>query len=310
MKPKIFIDGREGTTGLQIYDRLTGRPEIDLLLIPDSKRKDPDTRREYLNAADLVFLCLPDEAAQLAASMVTNPATRIIDASTAHRTAGGWVYGFSELREWHDLIPGARKLANPGCHATGFLAGVAPLTELQILPIDYPLTCFSLTGYSGGGKSMIAEFEDPNRSPLLEGPNLYATGLEHKHLAEMRMVAGLDFIPAFSPVLSDIYSGMATTVLLHNPMLAGRPHADDIHEALSLYYEGCPLVKVMPFDSAPRIATNALAGTDRMEIYVSGHMMQTQITAVFDNLGKGAAGAAVQNMNLMLGLPETAGLTL
>lgn len=311
MKPKVFIDGREGTTGLQIYERLAARSDIELLLIPEDKRKDADTRRDFLNTADLVFLCLPDEAAQMAVSMVSNPVTRIIDASTAHRTVGGWIYGFPELREWRDLIPDARKVANPGCHATGFLAAVAPLTELQILPIDYPITCHSITGYSGGGKARIAEYEAPERSERLSAPNLYATELNHKHLSEMRMVAGLDFLPAFSPIICDIYKGMATTILLHNGMLADRPSAENIHEGLSLYYQGCKMVNVMPFGAgAPQIAANALAGSDRLELYVSGHNQQTQITAVFDNLGKGASGAAVQNMNLMLGLPETAGLNL
>ena len=310
-KPLVFIDGREGTTGLQIYDRLSSRDDIELMLIPEEKRKDGATRSEYLNNADLVFLCLPDAAAQMAVSMIQNPKTRVIDASSAHRVAPGWVYGFPELKEWTDLIPTTRKLTNPGCHSTGFLSIVAPLTELQILPIDYPVTCYSLTGYSGGGKARIAEYEDANRSPLLDAPNLYALDLYHKHLPEMKAIAGLDSPPVFSPILNDIYKGMATTVQLHNSMLAGRATAEKIWQGLSLYYEGSSVISVRDFHAPPeRIAANELAGTDRLELIVSGYSGQTQITAVFDNLGKGASGAAVQNMNLMLGFDETKGLFL
>ncbi len=311
MKPKVFIDGREGTTGLQIYDRLAKRDDIELLLIPEEKRKDTETRSEFLNAADLVFLCLPDEAAQLAVFMVRNDNTRIIDASSVHRTMTGWVYGFPELREFGPQIPTARRLANPGCHATGFLAAVTPLADMQILPIDYPLTCYSLTGYSGGGKSLIAEYENPNRAPSFDAAQPYALGLTHKHLPEMKEKAGLDFPPVFSPILTDVYNGMATTIQLHNSMLAGHANAEVIWESLCTYYEGSPIVSVAPLGGRdPRIVSNALAGTDRLELIVSGSHSQTQITAVFDNLGKGASGAAVQNMNLMLGFEETKGLNL
>ena len=310
-KPIVFIDGREGTTGLQIYDRLSRRSDIQLIEIPEESRKDSAVRDEYLNAADLVFLCLPDEAAQLAAFMVTNPKTRIIDASSAHRVAPGWVYGFPELREWAGLIPEARRLTNPGCHATGFLAAAAPLTEMQILPIDYPISCFSLTGYSGGGKARIAEYESKDRSELLKAPSLYGLDLSHKHLAEMQTIAGFDAPPLFSPILSDIYSGMASTIQLYNNQLAGHQTAAKIWEALSAYYENSPVVQVMDFHNPPdRISAGALAGTDQLALYVTGHGMQTQITALFDNLGKGASGAAVQNMNLMLGFAETTGLRL
>ncbi len=311
MKPQIFIDGREGTTGLQIYERLAPREDISLLLIPEEKRKDREARRALLNKADLVFLCLPDEAAMEAVSLIENPHTRVIDASTAHRVSPGWVYGFPELRGRREEIKSARRVSNPGCHATGFLSAVGPLVELGVLPPHYPLTCFSLTGYSGGGKAMIAEFEDPNRSPLLDGPNIYALGLSHKHLPEMQVQGGLIHPPAFSPVLGDLYKGMAVSIQLHNRLLPGNPTARAIWETLASYYDGETVVTVAPFeDLPPRHPTGTFAGLDCLRLYVSGHEDQTLITALLDNLGKGASGAAVQNMNLMLGFAETAGLQL
>jgi len=311
-KPKVYIDGKEGTTGLQIYERLGNRGDIELLLIDEDKRKDTEERRKFLNAADLVFLCLPDAAAVEAVSLIDNPNTRVIDASTAHRTAEGWVYGFAELLPGQrQRIKFAKRVANPGCHATGFLSTVAPLVELGILPKDYPVTCFSLTGYSGGGKKLIAEYEDPQRSQLLASPAPYATGLQHKHLPEMQKIAGLDYAPVFLPVLGDVYKGMATTVMLQNRLLKGTPTAQSIYEMLASYYQGQTMVKLAPFGgSGPRIYTNQLAGKDYLEITVSGHGEQTLLSAQFDNLGKGASGAAVQNMNLMLGFEETAGLSL
>ena len=311
-KPKVFIDGQEGTTGLQIYERLGSRRDIDLLRIDEDKRKDPAERKKFLNSADLVFLCLPDDAAREAVSLIDNSRTRVIDCSTAHRTAEGWVYGFPEL------LPGQRervryapRLANPGCHATGFLSSAAPLVEMGVLPRDYPLTCFSLTGYSGGGKKMIAEYEDLNRDPLLKSPSIYATGLKHKHLPEMQKLAGLDQPPVFAPILGDIYKGMATAILLQNRLLTGTPTAQDIRDMLAAYYEGQVMVQVAPFGGeTPRLAAGALAGKDTLRLVVSGHEEQTMITALFDNLGKGASGAAVQNMNIMLNFEETEGLNL
>lgn len=311
-KPKVYIDGKEGTTGLQIYERLGGRTDIELLLIDEDKRKDTEERKKFLNAADLVFLCLPDAAAVEAVSLIDNSNTRVVDASTAHRTAEGWTYGFAEL------LPGQRqrvkfskRVANPGCHATGFLSTVAPLVNLGILPTDYPVTCCSLTGYSGGGKKLIAEYEDPDRSQLLASPAPYAIGLKHKHIPEMQKLAGLDHAPVFLPVLGDIYRGMATSVMLQNRLLKGTPTARDICEMLANYYEGQKLVKVAPFGGdGPRLYTSQLAGKDDLEITVSGHEDQTLLTAQFDNLGKGASGAAVQNMNLMLGFDEIEGLNL
>ena len=311
-KPVVFIDGKEGTTGLQIYERLGGRGDIELLLIDPEKRRDPDERKKLMNAADLVFLCLPDDAAREAVTLVENPKTRIIDASTAHRTAEGWVYGFAEL------LPGQRqrikfsgRVANPGCHATGFLSTVAPMVKLGVLPPDYPLTCWSLTGYSGGGKKLIAEYEAPDRDPLLKSPAPYAIGLKHKHLPEMQKLAGLKYPPVFLPVLGDIYKGMTTCVMLQNRLLSGTPTAQDICEMLASYYEGQALVRVAPFGGTePRLYTGKLAGQDYLQITVTGHEDQTLLTAQFDNLGKGASGAAVQNMNLMLGFAEAAGLNV
>ncbi len=312
MIPRVYIDGQEGTTGLQIHDRLSGREDIELLRIGGDRRKDREERRKFLNAADLVFLCLPDAAAEEAVSLIENPDTRVIDASTAHRTAEGWVYGFPELEPGQkEKIAASKRVANPGCHATGFLCGVAPLVRLGVLPPDYPLTCWSLTGYSGGGKKLIAEYEGADRDPRLASPAPYAAGLKHKHVPEMRKTAGLTRDPAFLPVLGDVYRGMTTTVMLHTDLLKGHPGAADIREMLAAWYAGSPVVKVAPFGAGgPRFYTGELAGLDSLLLTVTGHEEQVLLTAQFDNLGKGASGAAVQNMNLMLGFEETAGLSL
>lgn len=311
-KPKVYIDGKEGTTGLQIYDRLAAREDIQLLLIDEDKRKDAAERKKFLNAADLVFLCLPDAAAVEAVSLIDNDHTRVIDCSTAHRTNPDWVYGFPELKkEQREAISAAKRVANPGCHATGFLACVAPLRQVGAIQPDYPLTCWSLTGYSGGGKKMIAEYEDPGRDPLLAGPAPYSLGMKHKHLPEMQKIAGLDYPPAFLPVLGDVYKGMCTTVMLHNTHLGKHLEAEEIYDLLAFHYSGGPVVKTAPFGEAPaRLYTSQMAGTDGLLLTVTGHQDQTLITAQFDNLGKGASGAAVQNMNLMLGFEEAKGLAL
>ena len=310
MKPVIFIDGREGTTGLQIYDRLTPRQDIELLLIDEEKRKDPAERKKCLNAADLVFLCLPDEAAREAVAMIDNPNTRVIDASTAHRTAPGWDYGFPELSPHHRArIVCSKRVANPGCHASGFIASVYPLVQLGLIPPDHPLCAYSLTGYSGGGKKLIAEYQDPHRDPRHASARIYGTNLHHKHLPEMVHVCGLAAPPVFHPILGDYIQGMATTVLLRNDTLPGRPTAQEIHQALSSYYAGQTFVSVAPFGGdEPVIYSDTLVGTNQLRLIVCGHEAQTTVTALFDNLGKGASGAAVQNMNLMLGFAETAGL--
>ena len=311
-KPIVYIDGKEGTTGLQIYDRLAQRQDIDLLLIDEDKRKDAAERKKCINAADIVFLCLPDAAAREAVALVENDRTRLIDASTAHRTAEGWAYGFAELSPEHRAaVAAGKRVANPGCHATGFISAVYPLVKYGLLPPDYPLTCFSLTGYSGGGKKMIAEYEVANKGAALYAPQLYGLNLEHKHLPEMQKVCSLLRAPVFCPIVDDYYKGMATSVTLHTALLPGHPTAAQLHDVLEDHYSGAALVSVAPLGyTEKRIAANTMAGSDRLQLIICGHEDQVLITALFDNLGKGASGAAVQNMNLMLGLEETTGLNL
>ena len=317
MKPKVYIDGKEGTTGLQIYDRLAGRQDIDLLLIDEEKRKDRVERQKLMNAADVVFLCLPDAAAIEAVTMVENPHTRIIDASTAHRVNPAWDYGFPELSKAHrEAIVKSRRVANPGCHATGFISIVYPLVTMGILPRDTLLSCFSLTGYSGGGKKMIAQYEAEDRGELLSSPALYALTQGHKHLPEMQTVCGLKYRPVFTPIVDDYYKGMATTVALHMSQLRGVFTLRGVWKAFSDYYAGQKLVHVAAdptgkdeyIDAGSKIYGGAKAGDNDLSIVVAGNDQQLTITALFDNLGKGASGAAVQNMNLMLGFEETAGL--
>ncbi len=310
MKPRVYIDGKDGTTGLQIYDRLAARDDVELLLIDGEKRKDSQERKKLMDAADLVFLCLPDAAAVEAAALVGNPATRIIDASTAHRTSSGWDYGFSELSAAHRAaIEQSRRVANPGCHATGFISTVYPLVSAGLLPRDYPLSCFSLTGYSGGGKKMIAQYEG-EKGEALYSPRIYGLSLQHKHLPEMQKICGLDRAPVFCPIVDDYYKGMATTVSLHNDLL-GADGAKRVWQVLADHYRDARLVRVAPLGwEEPMIAANTMAGKDTLTIIVCGNETHTTVTALFDNLGKGASGAAVQNMNLMLGFDETAGLNL
>ena len=310
-KPKIYIDGKEGTTGLQIYERLGKRDDVELLLIDEDKRKDTEERRKFLNAADIVFLCLPDAAAKEAVTLIENDHTRVIDASTAHRTDPDWDYGFAELSKAHRAaIAGSRRVANPGCHASGFISSVYPLVARGVVPEDFAFTCSSLTGYSGGGKKMIAEYESPEKPQSYFAPRIYGLTLKHKHLPEMQKICGLDFPPVFSPIVDDYYKGMAVTIQLQNRLLPGKPTAEDIYEKLAGWYDGQKLIKVHPFGYDGMIAAADMAGRDSLELIVNGHGEQTMVTALFDNLGKGASGAAVQNMNLMLGFEETAGLAL
>lgn len=307
-KAKVYIDGQSGTTGLQIYDRIGAREDLELLRIDEDKRHDLEERRRFLNAADIVFLCLPDDGAREAVSLIENPDVRVIDASTAHRTNDGWTYGFPELsRAQREAIRHSKRVANPGCHATGFISCAAPLVRMGIVPADYPLTCFSLTGYSGGGKKMIASYESDGRDPQLDAPGIYGLNLHHKHLPEMQKVCGLEKAPVFLPVVDDYYKGMATTIMLHNELLPGCPSAEEISRRLQEYYAGEQFVKVLPYaPSRPTAYAAALAGTDELHIFVCGHETQTTVTALFDNLGKGASGAAVQNMDIMLGLDRGA----
>lgn len=310
MKTKVYIDGQSGTTGLQIYDRIGQREDLELLRIPEELRHDPDERKKYLNSADIVFLCLPDEGAREAVSFIDNPNVRVIDASTTHRTNPDWTYGYPELsKAQREVIRTSKRVANPGCHATGFISTTAPLVAMGVIPKDYPMSCYSLTGYSGGGKKMIAEYEAEARSELLDAPGIYGLNLQHKHLPEMQTVTGLAYPPVFMPVVDDYYKGMATTIMLQNRLLPGQPSAEEICAKLADYYRDEHFVSVVPFgENDSKLYANKLAGTNRLEIVVCGHEEQTTVTAVFDNLGKGASGAAVQNMNIMLGLPEETGL--
>lgn len=310
MKTKVYIDGQSGTTGLQIYDRIGQREDLELLRIPEELRHDPDERKKYLNSADIVFLCLPDEGAREAVSFIENPDVRVIDASTAHRTNPDWTYGYPELsKAQREAIRTSKRVANPGCHATGFISTTAPLVAMGVIPKDYPMSCYSLTGYSGGGKKMIAEYEAEGRSELLDAPGIYGLNLHHKHLPEMQTVTELAYPPVFMPVVDDYYKGMATTIMLQNRLLPGQPSAEEICAKLADYYRDEHFVSVVPFgENDSKLYANKLAGTNRLEIVVCGHEGQTTVTALFDNLGKGASGAAVQNMNIMLGLPEETGL--
>jgi N-acetyl-gamma-glutamyl-phosphate reductase len=308
MKPKIFIDGREGTTGLQIFDRLGGRADIDLLIIDEARRKELSERKKLINEADLVFLCLPDEAARESVSLIDNNQTRVIDASTAHRTNPNWVYGFPELsKQQREKISKAQRVANPGCHSTGIIASAYPLIAKGVLPRDYPLTCISLTGYSGGGKAMINAYET-EKSADMYAPRMYGLDLKHKHLPEIMSVTGMSRPPVFCPVVDDYYSGIAATITLHNNMLIGSPTAENIHEILTSYYVEQKFVTVAPKLGSGMLESNWGVGTNRLELTVSGNEELTIVTARFDNLGKGASGAAVQNMNIMLGMAEGEGL--
>lgn len=309
MKTKIFIDGREGTTGLQIDARLGERDDIDLIKLPEDKRKDVAARQEALNSADIVFLCLPDAAAKESVSLIENPSVRVIDASTAHRVAPGWTYGFAELTaSQRDEIAGARLVANPGCHATGFIAAVHPLVELGLLPSDAKVCTTSLTGYTGGGKKTIAQYESPERDVELDSARLYGLTLSHKHIPEMMRYGGLTTKPIFNPVICDFPCGMLVTTSLYTSDLAGAPNAAQLLEVYRDFYAGQELIEVCAAPESGFLGSNNLAGTCKLQIFVCGNDEQVTVSSRFDNLGKGASGAAVQNMNIMLGLPEQTGL--
>ena len=311
MTPKVYIDGKEGTTGLQIYDRLAARRDIDLLLIDEDKRKDPQERKKLMDAADIVFLCLPDAAAVEAVELVESPSTRIIDASTAHRVAPGWVYGFPELGPGQkEAIRQAGRVANPGCHATGFISVVYPLAAMGLLPKDACLSAFSLTGYSGGGKKMISQYEAADKGTERFAPCPYGRGQGHKHLPEMQKICGLTHRPVFTPIVDDYYKGMATTVPFHMSQMQGVSSLEEIRQRLADYYGGQTMVRVADTTDTAKLYANAQAGKDTLVLYAAGNDEQCTIAALFDNLGKGASGAAVQNMNLMLGFDETTGLNL
>ena len=303
---KVFIDGSAGTTGLRIHERLGSRQDIDLLILPEELRKNEDARRRMLNSADIAFLCLPDKAAMEAVSLIENDHVAVIDTSTAHRVNPDWAYGFAELSTAHRAaIAASKRIANPGCHASGFIASVYPLMANGVVPAEFPLTAYSLTGYSGGGKNLIAEYEDADRDVRHESHRIYGTTLAHKHLPEMQKICGLKNKPVFSPILGDFYAGMATSILLPGF------DAETVWQCLTDHYAGQKLVSVAPLGGdEPIIYASTLAGRDTMRIQVSGHSEQTMVTAVFDNLGKGASGAAIQNMNILLGVDETTGLNV
>ena len=297
---KVFIDGSAGTTGLRIREMLGKREDISLIALPEALRKDVVARRDAINGADAVFLCLPDDAAREAVGLVENENTVVIDASTAHRTSPGWAYGFPELSAGHRAaIANGKRIANPGCYASGFLALVYPLVAAGVLPKDYPLVCHAVSGYSGAGKKGIAEYEAEYRPANYDTPRLYALTLAHKHLPEMQAVCGLTRTPVFNPYVCDYYCGMTVNVPLFVDMLAQKVSVTDVTELLRAHYAGAHFVTVGEEPSG-NVSANLLNGTNRMELLVNGNERQILLTARFDNLGKGASGAAIQNMNLAL----------
>ncbi|MCR5295798.1 MAG: N-acetyl-gamma-glutamyl-phosphate reductase [Clostridiales bacterium] len=303
---KVFIDGSAGTTGLRIRERLEGREDLSLITLPEELRKDPAARKDALDTADIAFLCLPDAAAVEAVSLVSSPDTVIIDTSTAHRTSDAWAYGFPELAGQREKIAASKRIANPGCHASGFIALVAPLVSAGLIAPDARLSCFSLTGYSGGGKKMIADYESPDRDPLLDAPRQYGLGQAHKHLPEMAKVCGLENAPVFCPIVAPYYAGMEVTVSLTCADTSASP--EQIREVYRDYYRAGLIALKEQADESGFLSASAYAGRDDMEVAVFGNGDRILLVSRFDNLGKGASGAAIQNMNLVLGLDEGTGL--
>ena len=302
----IFIDGSAGTTGLRIYDRLSTREDISLIKLPENLRKDDNARADAINSADIVFLCLPDDAARAAVSFVKNDKTAIIDTSTAHRTNDGWVYGFAELTGKRDAIAASKRIANPGCHASGFIALVKPLIEVDVLNPDTALSCFSITGYSGGGKKMIADYEATDKSALLKAPRQYGLSQQHKHLKEMQVITGIETAPAFCPIVADFYSGMEVTVTLFKQDI--KANIDDIKAIYKNYYTGKFVHLDDAADEGGFLSAAAFSGRDDMQIAVFGNEDRIVLVSRYDNLGKGASGAAIQNMNILMGVDATTGL--
>ena len=314
MAVKVFIDGKEGTTGLKIFERFAKRTDIEILQIDDEKRKDPVEKAKMINASDYTFLCLPDAAAIESAELCTNPKTVIIDASTAHRTNPEWAYGFPELSaDFRKKIETSNRIAVPGCYASGFIALGYPLVHSKIMQPDYPVVIHAVSGYSGAGKKAIALYEDPARNPELDSPRLYALTQAHKHLPEMKKIAGLDYEPVFNPYVCDYFQGMTVTVGLHSRLLGKKVTAHDVWEMMSEHYKDCNFVKVAGFMGEGTlteqfIPANTLAGTNNMQIFVYGNDDRIMLTSRFDNLGKGASGAAVQCLNIRMGINETTSL--
>lgn len=314
MSTKVFVDGSEGTTGLQIHERLAGRAELELISIDPDKRKDPNARAECLNAADVAFLCLPDVAARESVSLVTNPNTVVIDASTAHRTDPDWAYGLPELApEFREKIRSTNRIAVVGCHACAFILGVRPLVAADLVPVETRLSCFSITGYSGGGKKLIAKYEE-NPPVNLNSPRPYALGLSHKHLPEMTAHTGLMHPPVFSPVVAAFYKGLMVTVPFSLHGLPGKPRLGDLYSVLADAYMGERFVRVLPLGADENLDggfldVQACNDTNRADVMVFGNDEHAVVTVRVDNLGKGASGSAVQCMNLRLGWDEGTGLT-
>lgn len=314
-KTKIFIDGSEGTTGLRIHERFAGRDDIELLPIASELRKDINERKRLINQSDITFLCLPDAAARESVSLVENENVKIIDTSTAHRTEDGWAYGFPELSALHrDKIKEGRFIAVPGCHATGFIALCYPLVAQGILPKDYPVAAFSLTGYSGGGKKMIAEYEDESRGEEFDAPREYALTQQHKHLKEMKKITGITREPLFSPIVADYYSGMVVSLPLYSEYLNKAVNVKDLQAFFEDYYQGEKFIKVMPLGAEKAfggmMAGNGCSGYDGLKLFVTGNEDRIVLSTQFDNLGKGASGAAIQCLNIMMGCAEDKGLNL
>ena len=314
MAVNVFIDGKEGTTGLKIFERFADRSDINIMQIDEDKRKDPAEKAKIINASDYTFLCLPDAAAVESVQLCTNSKTRIIDASTAHRTNPEWAYGFPELdASFREKIAGSNRVAVPGCYASGFVSLGYPLVKSGIMPADYPVVIHAVSGYSGAGKKAIAQYEADGRNPELDSPRLYALTQTHKHLPEMKKIAGLEYEPVFNPYVCDYFQGMTVTVGLHARLLSKKVTAHNVWEMFAAHYDGCRFVKVAGFMGEgvleePFIPANTLAGTNMMQIFVYGYDDRIMLTSRFDNLGKGASGAAVQCLNIMLGIDEATGL--
>lgn len=314
MKPKIYIDGQAGTTGLKIRERFAGRDDLEILTIDEAKRKDPEERKKMINSSDFTFLCLPDAASIEAVSMIENPNVRIIDASTAHRTNSEWAYGFPELSENHrKKIVDSKRVAVPGCYASGFISLVYPMVSSGIMPADYPVTSFAVSGYSGGGNKMIAQYESDEKPETFNSPRFYGLAQTHKHLPEMQKITGLAEKPIFTPIVDDYYSGMVVCVPFRTRLADKKVTVSDVYEMFAKHYDGQNFVKVMPWKDIEEqkkvlLSSNDLSGTNKMEIHIFGDDERIMLCSRLDNLGKGASGAAVQCLNIMMGIDETTGL--
>ena len=314
MKPSVFIDGQSGTVGLKIHERLSARKDINLIEIPSEKRKDPEARRKLLNEVDIVFLCLPDDAARESVSLIANKSVCVIDGSTAHRVTNGWIYGFPELNKGQrTIIKNSKRIVVPGCHATGFISLLFPLVSKGMVAPDYPVTSYAIAGYSGGGKSMIADYEGKNPSDDILNPRPYSLGLNHKHIPEMTKYVGLSQAPLFSPTVVNVYNGEIIFVPLVVRYLKKQLSVAEIRAVIAEHYSGERFIKVIPFPADDYLENGFLTfakcnGTNNLEIFIFGDKEKILLAARFDNLGKGSSGAAVQDMNIILGLPENTGL--